>query len=278
MWKTIQLSSQTKCFLCDSFFDKSNESYILYKCFFCKKFTFYCFFCSLKAPQLFHRDNFFNCFYCKKLTNALDKIQINPLSENHLEISNNPLTINKNLTKFNNNNDNKLIIKKKITNFPKINLTSKNHRKKNNLIINNNEKEILYDSSSLSKSDKAYNTVSKFRKIYEFSLSKSKIKTRTFEFNKKCKLDCRSKVCEYNNNVKEIYFLKNNNNNFINGKIELKPAVSNFRIKPCELKNIFLIKNGSYGFSLFNDRNIKSHLFIHESKWDDFEKLEKTFN
>ena len=142
MWKTFQLSLKTKCFLCDSFFDQSRESYILYKCFFCKKFTHYCFFCSLKAQKLFYGGNFFKCFYCNKLTNALDKIQINPYLENYLKIPNEPHILTENLIKLNKNNSNKIILKNKKTKNDKNNLTCNNKFNEKNFSPNNKNKMI----------------------------------------------------------------------------------------------------------------------------------------
>lgn len=292
MWQKIKLSLKTKCYLCGTYFDQSRESYVLYKCFFCKKFTHYCFFCSLKSQKIFYRENFFKCLYCNKLTNSLDKIVINPCFQNYFKESNNSFIINNNLTAINKGDKKNKIISKnnqnKDDNYISLNnKCNKNERKVNylknkNYIINSNKMKIFFNSNNLSAPAKPF-IVRKFMKIYGFSLRKNKIKAKTFEnynsffLRKKNKFDCRNKVLEYKNH-KERYFFKKNNNNFINEKIELKPAVSNFRIKEYEFKNKFLIKYGSYGFSLFNDSNIKSSLFIHESKWDDFEKLKNIFN
>lgn len=78
MSESLELSLNTQCYLCDLFFTQSNEPFILYKCFCCMKFTPYCFSCELKIQRLFGRGNFFKCVYCNKLTNAIDKIEINP--------------------------------------------------------------------------------------------------------------------------------------------------------------------------------------------------------
>ena len=42
------------------------------------RFTPYCFPCELKLQRLFGKGNFFKCTYCNRLTNAIDKIEINP--------------------------------------------------------------------------------------------------------------------------------------------------------------------------------------------------------
>lgn len=78
MSEALELSLNTRCFLCDLFFTQSHEPFILYKCFICMKFTPYCFPCELKLQRLFGRGNLFKCIYCNKLTNAIDKIEIPP--------------------------------------------------------------------------------------------------------------------------------------------------------------------------------------------------------
>ena len=96
MSESLELSLDTQCYLCDLLFTHSNEPYILYKCFCCMKFTPYCFSCELKIQRLFGRGNLFKCTYCNKLTNAIDKIEINPqnIQKNVNPISNSLSTKN----------------------------------------------------------------------------------------------------------------------------------------------------------------------------------------
>ena len=77
----MEVSIDSHCYLCDSFFAQSQEPYVVYKCFCCMKFTPYCIPCELKIQKLFGRGNFFKCIHCNKLTNAIDKIEINPSSQ-----------------------------------------------------------------------------------------------------------------------------------------------------------------------------------------------------
>jgi hypothetical protein len=77
----MEVSIDSHCYLCDSFFAQSQEPYVVYKCFCCMKFTPYCIPCELKMQKLFGRGNFFKCIHCNKLTNAIDKLEINPSNQ-----------------------------------------------------------------------------------------------------------------------------------------------------------------------------------------------------
>ena len=45
------------------------------------KFTPYCVSCKLKVQKLFGRGNFFKCIHYNKLTNVIDKLEINPSNQ-----------------------------------------------------------------------------------------------------------------------------------------------------------------------------------------------------
>ena len=77
----MEVSIDSHCYLCDLFFAQSQEPYVVYKCFCCMKFTPYCISCELKIQKLFGRGNFFKCIHCNKLTNAIDKLEINPSNQ-----------------------------------------------------------------------------------------------------------------------------------------------------------------------------------------------------
>ena len=77
----MEVTIDSHCYLCDSFFAQSQEPYVVYKCFCCMKFTPYCIPCELKMQKLFGRGNFFKCIHCNKLTNAIDKLEINPSNQ-----------------------------------------------------------------------------------------------------------------------------------------------------------------------------------------------------
>ena len=89
MSQPMKLPFNTQCYLCDSFYAKTQEMYFLYKCLCCKGFTPYCFYCEMKLRKLFGHGNIFKCVYCNKLTNAFDKIKINPPN---LQINSNPIS------------------------------------------------------------------------------------------------------------------------------------------------------------------------------------------
>ena len=89
MSQSIDLPFNTQCYLCDSFYAQAQEQYFVYKCFCCMEFTPYCFSCELKLQKLFGCGNFFKCAHCNKLTNALDKMKINPLN---LQMNLNPIS------------------------------------------------------------------------------------------------------------------------------------------------------------------------------------------
>lgn len=151
MSEALELSLDTQCYLCDLFFTQSNEPFILYKCFCCMKFTPYCFSCELKIQRLFGRGNFFKCTYCNKLTNAIDKIEINPQNiKRNINLISNPLST-KNSSYF------KTPIKSLIENNSLLRLNSHNSQ---------NEEEKKDNNNSIISSDN--NVISNF--IKEFSL------------------------------------------------------------------------------------------------------------
>ncbi len=80
MTQQVEISLDTQCYLCESFLAQSQRPYTVYKCFRCMKCTYYCFSCELIMQKLFGQGNFFKCVHCNKLSNAIDKIEINPLN------------------------------------------------------------------------------------------------------------------------------------------------------------------------------------------------------
>ena len=77
MSQKVELPLDTKCYLCDSYYSQVHLIFIVYKCFLCMKLTPYCISCELKLQRLFGKGNFFKCMICNKLTNAIDKIEVN---------------------------------------------------------------------------------------------------------------------------------------------------------------------------------------------------------
>ena len=272
MYQSIKLSLNTKCFLCQSFFDQSVEYYVLYKCFFCKKFTHYCSLCEMKIKNIFGKRNIFKCCYCNKLVNVLDKIEINPI---YFKKSLNDSIIN-NINKTEFININNIIRRQKILKIDNL-IGSKYEGIKDKYYINYNiersksseqnkiskMKKIGFNKSFVSKKNESnssdYFGYNNILDKYYFNGDKKNI------INKQPKKNDIIKYKEFKN--------INSNINLTNTNIELKPEVNNFTIKKCDLKNISLIKNDSYGFPLFFDENIKCSLFIPDLKPDDLEKL-----
>ena len=63
--------------------------------------------------------------------------------------------------------------------------------------------------------------------------------------------------------MSKVYKTENNiNNNLTCSNIELGRVINNFKRENCELNNIFLNNNGSSGFPLFKDNNMRSNLFV----------------
>lgn len=79
----IEISSSTKCYLCDIFFVKCQESFYYYKCPFCTKETSYCESCSKKLQKLFEQNTIFKCFGCNKITNSIERHQISHPQPHH---------------------------------------------------------------------------------------------------------------------------------------------------------------------------------------------------
>ena len=53
MSQSLELPLDTKCYLCDSYYTNIHQSFIIYKCFKCKKYTPYCASCEIKLQKLF---------------------------------------------------------------------------------------------------------------------------------------------------------------------------------------------------------------------------------
>ena len=132
MSQIIDLPIYTQCSLCDIFYAKSRVPYLIYKCFCCGYLTPYCFDCEIKLQKLFGNSLFFKCSYCKKLTSALDKIKINPLScnininsvkqEMKMGNSNYNVTSLNNITELNSTFNINQMIQNLIDNFKKLNV------------------------------------------------------------------------------------------------------------------------------------------------------------
>ena len=205
MSQTFQLPSNTKCYLCDSFYSNNLQSFIVYKCFLCMKLTPYCMSCEFKLQKLFGKGNFFKCSHCDKLTNALDKIEISPSNnnsfyktptkpfmENNVPISS--IRQNKSINflikkdedeeRKDNNNDrndspNEIMLSRFLDDFNKINLNNKrnnnitNNNFMNNTITVNNNRSI--NPFIISKdNNNNLSSVSNYNKINDFSLLTSK--------------------------------------------------------------------------------------------------------
>ena len=202
---SFQLPSNTKCYLCDSFYSNNLQSFIVYKCFLCMKLTPYCMSCEFKLQKLFGKGNFFKCSHCDKLTNALDKIEIapsnnnsfyktptKPFMENNVPISsirpNNSINFlikkdedeeRKDENNDRNNSPNEIMLSRFLDDFNKINLNNKrnnnisNNNFMNNTIAVNNNRSI--NPFIISKdNNNNLSSVSNYNKINDFSLLTSK--------------------------------------------------------------------------------------------------------
>ena len=214
MTQQVELSLDTKCYLCDSFYANSQESFIVYKCFLCMKYTSYCLPCELKLQRLFGKGNFFKCLFCDKLTNALDKLEIKspksklninnsffktpskPFMENNIPISsirqNNHsnffINNNEEERKDNNsniNNPNNIVISNFLNDFNKININLALNQKSlnNNKSISsiNNNKNFPYKNINITDTTKGTNwtltnsnSLSNFKTMNNFSLLTNK--------------------------------------------------------------------------------------------------------
>lgn len=351
MSQPVEISLDTLCYLCDSFLAQSQEPYVVYKCFCCMKFTPYCFSCELKIQKLFGRGNFFKCVHCNKLTNAIDKIEINPSKhpinsnqiqkgisinnsfyktptkpfvENNAPISsikcvssnylvsqkneeerkdNNISTSNKMLSNFINEfNMINLALNSNKNNVPQVNQNQNCQDSHNNLNNNsvylsqNNNNNIQNNSNLMNRTLTTSGSVNNFKKISNFSLLRSKRRLNkkfclndTFLGKKRDESNMKSEFRGYNKskektisinknkdifgttkpkklisrNMSKVYKTENNiNNNLTCSNIELGRVINNFKRENCELNNIFLNNNGSSGFPLFNDNNMRSNLFV----------------
>ena len=192
MTQPVEMSLDTKCYLCERYYANSQDSFFVYKCFLCMKFTFYCISCELILQKLFGKGNFFKCMFCDKLTNALDKLEIGsqkfknnisnnsffktpskPFIENNIPISSirqnnhSKYFINNNKEeerKDNNsniNNPNNIVISNFLTDFNKINIDLSLNEKtindnKSISSINNNNK--FFFNKNINTSDTANTT------------------------------------------------------------------------------------------------------------------------
>ena len=204
---SFQLSLNSQCYLCDLFFTQSNEPFILYKCFCCMKFTPYCFSCELKIQRLFGIGNLFKCVYCNRLTNAIEKIEI----ENQNIQNNKNSNFNSNSFSTRNASSFKTPIKSLIESNSLINNIKLNK-------INNpssyNEEERKDNNNSIIPTDNnsISNFINEFKEISLFDLANNSnmTKMRNQPINKKNSMN-NSLTIKDNNNI-------NNNgvSNFVN--------------------------------------------------------------
>jgi len=335
MSNPIKFSLDIQCYLCNCLFINNNNTYVVYKCNYCKKFTSFCISCELIIKKIFGDSNCFNCFHCNKLSNALDKLEINPnilqiksiyksyfkspskflnkytsfISKNKYKNNNYMISFNNELEKKDNNNNSyisrsnktkskyhkefKLIktdsylkkrdlfsisynrnmpssfknVMNKSKSLKSLNINNKtkvqyNERKKiiikhNSLWkIKNNKNKLFYCKNKLIEKKRANSdSIYESKKYYKFKE----------EFNFNIKINQTKPKNLIKNNLSRVSIINNNIKDLINRKIELKPSVNNFRRVNCNLKNIFLSYNGSFGFPLFNDINMKSNLFVNQN-------------
>ena len=90
MSQSMELPLDTRCYLCDSYYANIHQTFVIYKCFKCKKLTPYCISCEIKLQKLFGKGNFFKCTHCDKLANAEDKVEVGPStnSNNNINLNN----------------------------------------------------------------------------------------------------------------------------------------------------------------------------------------------
>ena len=164
----MDVSIDSHCYLCDSFFAQTQEPYVVYKCFCCMKFTPYCIPCELKIQKLFGRGNFFKCIHCNKLTNAIDKLEINPSNQQK-----NIGQIHKGISI--NNSFYKTPQKSFIENNVPISSIKCNNSSNNNYIINskNNEERKDNNSNGIGNSTMLSNFINEFKMI-NLALNSSK--------------------------------------------------------------------------------------------------------
>ena len=189
MSQSLELPFNTQCYLCDLFYAQTQEPYFVYKCFCCMNFTPYCFSCELKLQKLFGCGNFFKCVQCNKLTNALDKIKINPPN---LQMNLNPIA--KSLSM--NNSYFKTPIKPFLENNIPINAFKLNNN------INLEERK-----------DNVPNTCSSNKMISNF-INEFQLFNLAFNPNKN---DNNSQICQIRNRPET----NNNNNNVLHNSISI---------------------------------------------------------
>jgi len=164
----MEVSIDSHCYLCDSFFAQTQEPYVVYKCFCCMKFTPYCIPCELKIQKLFGRGNFFKCIHCNKLTNAIDKLEINPSNpQKNIGQIHKGISIN--------NSFFKTPQKSFIENNVPISSIKCNNSSNNNYIINskNNEERKDNNSNGIGNSTMLSNFINEFKMI-NLALNSSK--------------------------------------------------------------------------------------------------------
>ena len=90
MSQSMELPLDTRCYLCDSYYANIHQTFVIYKCFKCKKLTPYCISCEIKLQKLFGKGNFFKCTHCDKIANAEDKVEVGPStnSNNNINLNN----------------------------------------------------------------------------------------------------------------------------------------------------------------------------------------------
>ena len=280
----VELPLDTKCYLCDTYYANSQESFFAYKCFLCMKFTSYCMSCELKLQKLFGKGNFFKCMFCDKLTNALDKLEIasqkakyninnnsffktpsKPFMENNIPISsirqNNKsnffINNNEEERKDNNNIPNNMVISNFLNDFNKINI---------NLALN---KKSLNDNKSIS----SLNTNNKIflnRNINSSDTSKLTNRTLTNYMSSRSRGKFKNLISM---KMSKMY---RNENNISNNNEGMEETLNEYRKKNCEIKNVFLSslnsinKNGENSgirFNLLKDNNKNNNnIFINRQK------------
>jgi hypothetical protein len=89
MSQTLPLNMQ--CYLCDVYYGKNPESFLIYKCLCCFQITSYCYSCNVKLRKLFDSNNVFKCAICNRFSQSIENSEINPLAQpiNFNSISNN---------------------------------------------------------------------------------------------------------------------------------------------------------------------------------------------
>lgn len=215
MSQKIQLPLETKCYLCDSYYANLHQVFFVYKCFICMNLTPYCLPCELKLQKLFGKGYFFKCLHCDKLTNALDKIEVEPPNNNiNINITDNSFfktpskpfmenntpisSIRHNNSNFfikinqneeetkGNNNTNRIMLSNFLNDFNKININLLNKKTNNDRMNspfthnsnNQNNKNQNYLNNTIIANDNNRNI-----NIPDFSKEASRTLTNSSSFN-----------------------------------------------------------------------------------------------